>query len=112
MTAHPDTASTPSASVVEPVSARIRRRLQEAGRRVHANDNIAEFIADEAELEALEEEVARRCRDCSNRSSSIPISDHNTHGTARRVARMFVHEVFKGRYRRFPGSPNSRTSSG
>ena len=29
-------------------------------------------------------------------------SDHNTRGTARRVARMFLHEVYRGRYQPVP----------
>ena len=40
------------------VSERVRRRLQAAGRRFHANDNIAEFVEGEAELKGLEDELA------------------------------------------------------
>ena len=80
-----------------PVSERIRRRVDAAGRRAFANDNIAEFIAD-GELPALEAEVAERM-EALLRSLVIDTShDHNTHGTAERVARMFMHEVFRGRY--------------
>jgi GTP cyclohydrolase I len=35
-----------------PISAEVRARVEAAGRRFHANDNIAEFIRDEAELKA------------------------------------------------------------
>src|SRR5690242_16587854 len=41
-----------------PVSARIRQRIEQAGKRFHANDNIAEFIHDANELHALESEVS------------------------------------------------------
>jgi len=42
------------------VSELVHARLRAAGRRFHANDNIAEFIQGEAELKALEDEVAER----------------------------------------------------
>ena len=81
---------------------RIRARLREAGRRFHANDNIAEFIADAAELAALEDEVADRMQAVLEALVIDTESDHNTQGTARRVARMFLHEVFRGRYHPMP----------
>jgi GTP cyclohydrolase I len=91
----------PAGAAGETVSARIRQRLDHAGRRAHANDNIADFIEGD-ELAALEDEVARRMQDVLEALVIDTRSDHNTRGTARRVARMFLHEVFKGRYRRMP----------
>ena len=79
------------------VSSRIRERLQAAGVSFLANDNIAEYI-EPGELRALEVEVADKVRDLL-RTLVIDIdNDHNTHETAERVARMYLHEVFKGRY--------------
>ena len=80
-----------------PVSLRIRERIKAAKRRFHANDNIAEFIRP-GELEALLDEVAGKM---SGVLSSLVIdteSDHNTQDTARRVAKMYLKEVFRGRY--------------
>ena len=85
----------------EPVSARIRERLERAGHRAHANDNIADFIVAQ-ELGALEDEVTQRMQALLEALVIDTRSDHNTRGTARRVARMFLHEVFKGRYHRMP----------
>jgi GTP cyclohydrolase I len=85
-----------------PVSAQIRARVEAAGRRFHANDNIAEFIRGEAELKALEDEVAERMQGVLESLVIDTHGDHNTRGTARRIARMFLHEVFKGRYHRMP----------
>ena len=92
-------ASSPAPDV-EPdsVAARIRRRLQEAGHRAHANDSIADYIRDAEELKALEDEVAARMQALLETLVIDTQHDHNTRGTARRVARMFLHEVFKGRY--------------
>jgi GTP cyclohydrolase I len=86
----------------EPVSQQIRARLQRAGRRFHANDNIAEFIDGAAELKAIEDEVTACMQDLLETLVIDTQSDHNTRGTARRVARMFLYEVFRGRYHRMP----------
>jgi GTP cyclohydrolase I len=90
------------ANAAIPVSARIHARLTAAGRRFHANDNIAECIEGEAELQALEDEVAARLQGLLESLVIDTASDHNTRGTARRVARMFLHEVFRGRYHPMP----------
>jgi len=83
-------------------SERVRERIQAAGRRFHANDNIAEFIQGEAELKELEQEVTGKLRELLESLVIDTEGDHNTRGTARRVARMFLHEVFKGRYHAMP----------
>ena len=80
-----------------PVSARIRARILNANQRFHANDNIASFIAP-GETDALLDEVAAKMKGVLE-SLVIDIeSDHNTHDTARRVAKMYLTEVFRGRY--------------
>jgi GTP cyclohydrolase I len=77
-----------------PVSVRIRQRLDAAGIPYLANDNIAEQLLD-GELDQLEIEVAGKVRELL-RSLVIDIdNDHNTEETAERVARMYLHEVFK-----------------
>lgn len=81
----------------ELVSSRVRERLKLARKRFHANDNIAAFL-EPGELEELKIEVEARFRQVLE-SMVIDIeSDHNTHDTARRVAKMYLTEVFKGRY--------------
>ena len=80
-----------------PVSARVRQRLEQSGRRFHANDNIADALQP-GELDALMDEVAGKMRGVLE-SLVIDIeSDHNTQDTARRVAKMYLTEVFRGRY--------------
>ncbi|MDM7937715.1 MAG: GTP cyclohydrolase I [Cyanobium sp. CZS 48M] len=84
-----------------PVSARIRERLVQAGVPYFANDNVADHLL-EGELDQLEIEVAGKVREML-RSLVIDIdNDHNTEETAERVARMYLHEVFKGRYHKQP----------
>ncbi|TKR55595.1 GTP cyclohydrolase I [Allopusillimonas ginsengisoli] len=82
-------------------SERIRARLTEANSRYHANDNISSFIQ-EGELDELRAEVESRVREVL-RSLVIDIDhDHNTADTSRRVAKMFLDEVFRGRYQPAP----------
>jgi GTP cyclohydrolase I len=80
-----------------PASDRIRQRLIAAGRRFHANDSIAEFI-EPGELEAIQGEVQAKLQDVLAALVIDTQSDHNTQDTARRVAKMFIGEVFRGRY--------------
>ena len=80
-----------------PASDRIRDRLISAGQRYHANDNIADFIEDD-ELGELQDEVQARMQEVLHALVIDTDKDHNTRGTARRVAKMFVREVFAGRY--------------
>jgi GTP cyclohydrolase I len=80
-----------------PASERIRRRLRRQGRRFHANDNISEFI-EPGELEELVDEVAAKMQAVLESLVIDTRSDHNTQDTARRVAKMYVTEIFRGRY--------------
>jgi GTP cyclohydrolase I len=80
-----------------PVSDRIRGRLQRANRRFNANDNISEFIK-AGELDELQREVAEKLRAVLDSLVIDTGTDHNTQDTARRVAKMYVNEVFRGRY--------------
>jgi GTP cyclohydrolase I len=80
-----------------PISEVVRNRLLEAGKQFHCNDNISEFISAE-ERQLLVDEVAEKM-EAVLRSLVIDIdNDHNTHDTARRVAKMYVNETYSGRF--------------
>ena len=79
------------------VSDRIRDRLVAAKRRFFANDNISAFI-EPGELDALMKEVEGRVLAMLHSLVIDVDGDHNTRETARRVAKMYVMEVFRGRY--------------
>ncbi len=84
-----------------PASERIRYRLVAAGCRHYANDNIAAHVRD-GELAELQHEVQAKMHEVL-RALVIDIEhDHNTRDTARRMAKMFIEEVFHGRYRPMP----------
>jgi len=80
-----------------PASERIRYRLVGAECRYHANDNIADHIRD-GELDELRAEVEARMQEVLEALVIDTSSDHNTNETAKRVAKMFLTEVFRGRY--------------
>ncbi len=94
-------AAAPDADVGTPVSVKIRERIQAARKRFHANDNIADFI-EPGELEALLDEVAGKMHGVLSSLVIDTESDHNTGDTARRVAKMYLSEVFRGRYVKAP----------
>ena len=85
------------ASGMQPVSLRIRARIKLAKKRFNANDNIAEFI-EEGELAELLEEVAGKMGSVLNSLVIDTDTDHNTRDTGRRVAKMYLNEIFRGRY--------------
>lgn len=75
----------------------IRNRIQAAGAPFFANDNISAFIG-QNEVQTLQHEVEKRVEHLLRGLVIDVDNDHNTHGTAKRVAKMFLREVFKGRY--------------
>ena len=83
------------------ISEVIKRRLIEAGQRFSCNDNISKYINEE-EMKELQKEVEGQFQ---NVLSSLVIdteNDHNTKETSKRVAKMWIKEVFGGRYKNPP----------
>jgi GTP cyclohydrolase IA len=80
-----------------PMSVKIRERLEAARKRFHSNDNIADFL-EPGELDGLLDEVAQKMQGVLDSMVIDTTNDHNTGDTARRVAKMYLTEVFRGRY--------------
>ena len=93
--------TSPKEDIGIPVSVKIRQKLKKAKKRFHANDNIAPFL-EPGDLELILEEVQVKMQDVLESLVIDTESDHNTQDTARRVAKMFVREVFAGRYSEMP----------
>ncbi|MCA3741654.1 MAG: GTP cyclohydrolase I [Phenylobacterium sp.] len=91
----------PSDPEQEPVSARIRARIKKARKRFFANDNISAYIR-EGEIDDLLSEVEGKFREVLKSLVIDTEADHNTQDTAKRVAKMYVTEVFRGRYTEAP----------
>ncbi len=79
----------------------LTNRIKAAGAPFHANDNISAFIQP-GELALLQDEVQRRAEYLLEGLLVDVKNDHNTVGTAKRIAKMYLHEVFKGRYQPAP----------
>ncbi|MEN5180579.1 GTP cyclohydrolase I [Comamonas odontotermitis] len=92
-----DPKKAPASAEGTPVSVKIRERIVAAQQRFHANDNIADFI-EPGELEKLLDEVEHKMQGVLDSLVINTEDDHNTRNTARRVAKMYINEVFKGRY--------------
>ena len=75
----------------------IRSRLKKAKARFHCNDNISKYIKD-GELDELQKEVEVQFQNILETLVIDTKKDHNTKATAKRVAKMWVKEVFGGRY--------------
>ncbi len=80
-----------------PISVKIRERIKNAKKRFHANDNISEFI-EAGDIDALRKEVESKMLGVLQSLVIDTDSDHNTQDTAKRVAKMYLTEVFNGRY--------------
>lgn len=83
------------------ISETIRNRIIQAGDSFFANHNISKHIQP-GELDQLESEIAEQFEGVLQRLVIDTEHDHNTQGTARRVAKMFVREIFGGRYQPMP----------
>jgi len=91
----------PEKFTLQPTSTRIRERIIHSGQRFHANDNIAAFL-EPGDLEELVDEVTDKMKGVLESLVIDTQSDHNTQDTARRVAKMYLTEVFRGRYMSAP----------
>lgn len=79
----------------------IRARLQEKGLPFTANDNISEVLTDE-DRKFIQAEVEERVQEMLEALVIDTENDHNTKETAKRVAKMFIKEVYRGRYDPIP----------
>ncbi len=101
MSKQPETMTQSTVDQGVPISVKIRERVLAANQRFNANDNIAEFIQP-GELEALLQEVEDKMQGVLDSLVIDTHNDHNTNETAKRVAKMYIKEVFNGRYVKSP----------
>ena len=88
-------------TVKGPISKAIKDRIKKAGDRFHCNDNISKHIQ-EGDLKKLQEEVQEKMQSLLESLVIDTENDHNTQETAKRVSKMWIQEVFAGRYVPFP----------
>lgn len=91
----------------------IKGRIEAAGARFWAGDNISEFIEDDEKAELIDEATVA----FESVLDSLLIDRHNdpnSMGTARRLAKMYYNEIMSGRYEPAPAAtafPNTGKSS-
>ncbi|NJK35082.1 MAG: GTP cyclohydrolase I [Oscillatoriales cyanobacterium SM2_2_1] len=98
---HRSLSNSPDHEPSRPISQVIRDRLEAAGVPCFANDSIADYLT-ECEREQLKEEIEAKLQSLFDSMVIDTANDHNTRETAHRVAKMYVDEVFKGRYHKMP----------
>lgn len=85
------------------VSETITQRLKQQNIRFHASDNISEHISEEERNQLVDELTI----DFQRVLQTLIIdtdTDPNSHDTARRLAKMYVWELFDGRYSKRPNA--------
>lgn len=82
---------------VKNISDIVKQRIEAAGKRYWANDNISEFINDEEKWQLIDE-LEEKFHDVLGSLIIDQATDPNSMGTARRLAKMYVNETMAGRY--------------
>ena len=85
------------------ISKTIKDRLEQAGKRYWAGDNISEHIQS-GELDQLVDELAGKFSGVLDSLVIDQTNDPNSKGTAKRLAKMYVHELMAGRYDPMPAA--------
>ena len=92
----------------------IRNKMREDNKRFWAGDNISEYIA-ESDREHLINEATESFEQVLDALMIDRETDPNSHGTARRLAKMYFNEIMAGRYEpkppatAFPNEPDNIT---
>lgn len=85
------------------VSQVVRERLRKNNVRFFANDNISEHIS-EFELKEIQNELAYKFHDVLETLIIDTANDPNSQDTANRLAKMYIHELMRGRYYKKPNA--------
>ena len=79
------------------ISDELLNRMKTIRHKHFANDMIYTYL-DVGDLQEIENEVTEAFQGVLKALVINTVDDHNSKDTARRVAKMFVHEIFRGRY--------------
>ncbi len=82
-------------------SAKIKKKLQQDGKRFWAGDNISEYLED-GDKEALIEELSGKFEAVLQGLVIDTENDPNSNDTGRRLAKMYINELMAGRYDPMP----------
>ncbi len=84
-------------------SKKIKQRIEEAGERYWAGDNISKFVK-EGEIDELISELTEKFEDVLDSLVIDRKNDPNSMDTGRRLAKMYVKELMQGRYYPMPNA--------
>lgn len=87
--------------LADPISKKIKQRIQQAGDRFWAGDNISKHI-NPGEKEQLIDELTERFEAVIDSLIIDRDNDPNSKNTGRRLAKMYVNEIMAGRYEPAP----------
>ena len=87
--------------LADPISKKIKQRIQQAGDRFWAGDNISKHI-NPSEKEQLIDELTERFEAVIDSLIIDRENDPNSKNTGRRLAKMYVNEIMAGRYEPAP----------
>ena len=93
----------------DPISVRVRRRIESDGADFGASDNISYYFFN-GELEELVDELEEKFAAVLDTLVIDRVGDPNSADTPRRLAKMYIHELMAGRYEPKPictSFPNS-----
>lgn len=79
------------------ISKKIRQRIEAAGERYWAGDNISKFI-ESHERDELIDELHKKFDAVLDSLVIDRANDPNSHDTGKRLAKMYVNEIMRGRY--------------
>ena len=82
-------------------SDKIKKKLQDAGTRFWAGDNISDYM-EEGDQQKLVDELAPRFEDVLKGLVIDTDNDPNSMDTGRRLAKMYINELMSGRYEPMP----------
>ncbi len=85
------------------VSDRIRQQMQANGKRYWAGDNISSYV-DDADKDLLIDEATEAFEQVLDTLLIDRVTDPNSQGTARRLAKMYYNELMAGRYEPTPNA--------
>lgn len=85
-----------------PLSVVIRERMIADKKRFWAGDNISEYVKDDATKQQLIDEATKAFEKVLDALLIDRTYDPNSHGTARRLAKMYYNEIMAGRYEKAP----------
>ena len=83
------------------MSTKIIDKITKAGGTYFANDNISQYLS-KNDIDSIQEALEVKFREILDILVIDSENDHNTNETPQRIAKMYVREVFKGRYEQMP----------